>query len=73
MIPGDQLPTRTEQKEACGAQAVLASILQTLGNWQAPRPKIDAAAACLGQQTVDLQLNTVAEQPYHRIRPLPHR
>ena len=47
IIIGDQLPTRTEQKEACDAQAVLASVLQTLANRQAPRPKIDAAAACL--------------------------
>ena len=37
MIPGDQLPTQTEQKEACGAQdlVVLASVLPTLGDRQA--------------------------------------
>ena len=54
------------------AQAVLASVLQAASSHRDNRRR-RAAEACLERQTPDLQLTTVAEQPYYRIRPLPHR
>ena len=59
-ILGDQLRTRTEQKEACGARDD-SSVLQAASSIKPPQAKIDAAAACLDRQRIDLQRNTVAK------------
>ena len=74
MIPGDQLPTQTEKKEACGAHpCVLLVSYMPLASTRLKASPIEAAVACPERLTADLQLNTVAEQPYYRIRPLLHR